>query len=61
MTDHAGYVEYIHIVAASVWLVDDAGQATDLAPGTTVLMQPGWKGRWIVHETITKVFTVINS
>ena len=60
-TDHGGYVEYIHVIAGSGQLVDDTGQATDLAPGTTVLMQAGWKGRWMVHETITKVFTVINS
>ena len=38
-----------------------AGVTIDLAPGATASMQPGWKGRWIVRETITKVFTVINS
>jgi uncharacterized cupin superfamily protein len=61
VTDHAGYVEYIHIISGSGQLVDNIGHTIDLAPGTTVLMQPGWKGRWIVHETITKVFTVIKS
>lgn len=60
-TDHAGYLEYIHIVTGSGQLVDQAGAVTELSPGKTVLMQPGWKGRWLVNETITKVYTIINT
>lgn len=61
LTDHSGYTEYIHIVSGFGQLIDGAGEATNLTPGTTVLMQPGWKGRWVVRETITKVYTIINS
>jgi uncharacterized cupin superfamily protein len=60
-TDHAGYTEYIHIVSGSGELIDEAGEATKLTPGTTVLMQPGWKGRWVVDDPITKVYTIVNS
>ena len=59
-TDHAGYVEYIHILEGCGRLIDEAGISTDLAPGVTVLMQPGWKGRWVVEQTITKVYTIVN-
>ncbi|MBO1267269.1 hypothetical protein [Arthrobacter cavernae] len=31
-----------------------------LEPGTTVHMAPGWLGRWVIAEPITKVCTVIN-
>lgn len=61
VTDHAGYLEYIHIVSGSGQLIDQVGMVTELSPGTTVLMQPGWKGRWVVKETITKVYTIINT
>ena len=60
-TEHAGYLEYIHIAHGSGQLVDQSGLITELAPGITVLMQRGWKGRWIVTETITKVYTIITT
>lgn len=61
VTDHAGYLEYIHILDGSGQLVDDNGIVTHLEGGTTVLMQPGWKGRWVVEKTITKTYTTVNS
>lgn len=61
VTDHTGYLEYIHIISGSGTLIADDGHVTGLEPGVTVLMQPGWKGRWVVDQTITKVFTVVNS
>jgi uncharacterized cupin superfamily protein len=61
LTDHTGYTEYIHVLAGAGRLIDDGGAVLDLGPGVTVLMQPGWKGRWVVHATITKVYTVINA
>ncbi|UOQ89149.1 cupin domain-containing protein [Agromyces endophyticus] len=61
VTDHAGYLEYIHVLSGTGRLIDEGGVALDLGPGVTVLMQPGWRGRWVVHETITKAYTVINS
>lgn len=61
LTDHAGYAEYIHVLSGVGRLIDEDGVVMELGPGVTVLLQPGWKGRWIVEETITKVYTVINS
>lgn len=61
LTEHTGYLEYVHIISGSGQLIDRAGIVTELFPGTTVLMQPGWKGRWVVKETITKVYTIINT
>lgn len=59
-TDHTGYVEFIHILGGIGRLVSDAGMVTDLKPGTTTLMPEGWKGRWEIDATLTKVFTIIN-
>lgn len=60
-TDHPDYVEYIHIVEGTGQLIDDQGTVTDLTAGTTVLMPAGWKGRWLVTERITKVYTIIST
>ncbi|SJM64506.1 cupin domain-containing protein [Gulosibacter sp. 10] len=59
-TDHTGYVEYVHIIQGRGRLVDEAGNAIELRPGITVLMESGWKGRWVVEEQITKSFTVLD-
>ncbi|HEX2246168.1 MAG TPA: cupin domain-containing protein [Arthrobacter sp.] len=61
VTDHTGYLEYVQILEGSGQLVDDDGTATVLEPGVTVLMHPGWKGRWVVTESIVKAYTIINS
>lgn len=58
-TQHFGYLEYITVLSGAGRLIDDEGTITELAPGITVLMRPGWCGRWIVDETLTKAFTVI--
>ncbi|MBX3094032.1 MAG: DUF861 domain-containing protein [Cryobacterium sp.] len=59
-TDHVGYIEYIHILSGTGRLVDDAGTVTELGPEVTVLMPSGWKGRWVVDDTIVKVYTIIH-
>lgn len=58
-TDHTGYIEFVHIVEGLGRLVSETGSVTELQPGTTTLMPPGWKGRWEVDTTLTKVFTII--
>lgn len=57
-TDHVGYLEFIHIIDGKGQLIAEDGTTTDLESGVTVLMQPGWKGRWSVLDTITKVYTI---
>lgn len=59
-TDHAGYVEYIHILGGRGRLVDLDGNVTHLSAGVTVLMDEGWNGRWVVEETISKSYMTVN-
>ncbi|MGN6218873.1 MAG: cupin domain-containing protein [Microbacterium sp.] len=61
LTDHTGYTEYIHVLSGTGRLIDHDGAVLEIGPGTTVLMEPGWKGSWVVDATITKVYTVINA
>lgn len=57
-TDHAGYLEYIHITEGTGRLVSESGQTTALSPGVTTLMPDGWRGRWEIDTTLTKVYTI---
>lgn len=59
-TDHTGYIEYIHILGGHGQLVDLDGNVTQLSAGVTVLMEEGWRGRWVVNETISKSYTTVN-
>lgn len=59
-TRHDGYLEYITVIDGAGQLIDDNGTVTALRPGTTVMMQPGWHGRWVVTETLTKAYAVLN-
>jgi uncharacterized protein len=59
-TDHTGYSEYVHILEGAGQLIDEDGTATELKPGVTVLMREGWRGRWVVTESIIKVFTILH-
>lgn len=60
-TDHVGYIEYVHILSGSGRIVDDAGTVTELGPDVTVFMPTGWKGTWVIDETIMKVYTIIQA
>lgn len=58
-TDHVGYIEYGHILSGSGRIIDDAGTVTELGPDITVFMPLGWKGKWVIDETIVKAYTII--
>jgi uncharacterized cupin superfamily protein len=58
-TDHAGYVEFVHIIGGSGRLVSEHGAVTELRAGSTALLPEGWRGRWEIDATLTKSFTII--
>lgn len=60
-TAHSGYVEHIHIIEGEGQLVHDNGDVIPLSPGTTVTMDDGWKGRWVIRKTLVKAYAVLNT
>lgn len=59
-TEHAGFVEFIHVLSGAGRLLGDDGSTIELHAGVVVLLERGWKGRWVVEETLTKVYAVID-
>lgn len=60
-TVHDGYAEYVQIMEGQGDLVHDDGTVTPLSPGSVVLMEPGWRGRWVIRETLVKAYTTVPS
>ncbi len=50
--------EYLSVLAGRGMLRREDGFAIPLEPGTTAIIQPGFKGTWEVSETMRKHFFV---
>ena len=59
-----GYDEVFYVLSGHATLHVDAfqgpGQSFDLRPGSVVLTPAGLTGRWMVHQTIRKAYTIVN-
>lgn len=60
-TVHDGYVEFINIVEGDADLVHDDGTVISLQPGSVVLLESGWRGRWVVREALVKSYSTETS
>jgi len=58
LTDHVGYVEVIYVLQGKGHLIPEAGDTINLTAGTAVVLEDGWRGRWHVEETLTKLYAI---
>ncbi|MGW4470737.1 cupin domain-containing protein [Nonomuraea sp. NPDC004354] len=56
-----GFHEICQILTGRATLTADDGQVTELVPGSTVVLNDGWKGTWVVHETMRKIYVTIDT
>jgi uncharacterized cupin superfamily protein len=54
-----GYDEVFCVLSGSADLHFDDGRSFELFPGSVVVTPAGTTGRWVVHETVRKAYTVI--
>jgi uncharacterized cupin superfamily protein len=54
-----GYDEVFCVLSGHATLHTDGGQMFELIPGAVILTPAGLTGRWVVHRTIRKAYTVI--
>jgi uncharacterized cupin superfamily protein len=50
--------EFFEVLKGSATLIGADGTRTDIGPGDHAVTPKGWKGEWIVHETIRKIFMI---
>lgn len=58
-TVHDGYEEFIHIAEGEGELIHDDGTVIPLRPGTVLLLEDGWRGRWVIRRTLVKSYATV--
>jgi uncharacterized cupin superfamily protein len=55
-----GYDEVFTVLSGSATLYFDDGRDFHVSAGSVLLTPAGTTGRWVVHETVRKAYTIIN-
>lgn len=57
-TFHVTYVkwEFCHLLSGSCTIVPEGKAAVTLTAGDAFVLEPGFEGKWVIHETMTKHF-----
>jgi uncharacterized protein len=50
--------ELFVVVAGRATIEVEGGPTLEVGPGDAVVLEPGWRTRWTVHETLRKVYQV---
>jgi uncharacterized cupin superfamily protein len=53
-----GFHEICYLLTGSATLIEDSGDTVEVTAGDLFITPAGWVGRWIVHETVRKVFVI---
>ena len=53
-----GFHEICFLLSGRATLVEDSGVTVEVEAGDLFITPAGWVGRWIVHETVRKVFVI---
>lgn len=55
-----GYAEICQILAGRVTIEVEGEEPVTLEPGDTLVMPSGWRGVWAVHETVRKLYVIVD-
>ena len=58
VAENDGFAEYMHILEGRGTVLSDDGSALELRPGVKFIARSGWRGRWVVTETIRKIYVI---
>ena len=54
-----GFDETCVVVAGRATVTGDDGVVVEGEPGTILLTPKGWRGTWVVHETVRKIYNIM--
>ena len=58
VAENDGFAEYMHILEGRGTVLSDDGSTLELRPGVKFIARSGWRGRWVVTETIRKIYVI---
>jgi len=53
------FAEVCHIISGSATIRGDDGTSVDIAAGSLLVLPLGWRGTWVIHETIRKTYVLV--
>lgn len=53
-----GINEMMHLLAGRATITDEDGTEHELSAGSMFIVMDGWRGEWVVHETVRKVYAI---
>ena len=57
--DRSGMGEYCHIISGRASIFNaDGTLAGEIGPGDLLILPRGWKGEWLIHEHLRKLFII---
>ncbi|WP_426564339.1 cupin domain-containing protein [Angustibacter sp. McL0619] len=56
--ENDGFAEYMHILEGRGTVLSNDGSTLELRPGVKFIAPSGWRGRWVVAETIRKIYVI---
>jgi uncharacterized cupin superfamily protein len=56
-----GDTELMHFLAGAGTITSADGTVHEIRPGVVLVAPDGWRGRWDIHETVRKVYTIWNT
>lgn len=54
-----GFDETCVVVSGRATVTGDDGVVLEVGPGTILLTPKGWRGTWVVHETVRKIYNIM--
>lgn len=58
--DRSANTEVCQIISGHGTVTGEDGTAADIGPGSLVVLPRGWRGTWIIRETIRKSFVIVD-
>lgn len=58
--DRSTNTEVCQIISGYGTVTGEDGTAADIGPGSLLVLPRGWRGTWVVRETIRKSFVIVD-
>ena len=55
-----GYTEICQLLSGRVTIEVEGQEPVTLGAGDTLVMPSGWRGVWVVHETVRKLYVIVD-